>query len=203
MKIKRKINIKTLKAYKQYTLGEKLELIIAPKINFEIDSLCETIRTFRLTCESSAIEHIAINCAISNFRAYCNFKQLLRETFRSSQISVNMFTGTQMEITDVNDINEILGVYHSSILGGHRGFERMHNTIKKHYTWPSMTVDIKRFIQNCATCEKTKINRHTHTPLQITSVASAPFEKILLISLEKSIHTRQKDINTYCLYHAT
>lgn len=29
-------------------------------------------------------------------------------------------------------------------------------------------------------CEKTKIHKHTHTPLQITSVASAPFEKIYI-----------------------
>lgn len=41
-----------------------------------------------------------------------------------------------------------------------------------------MNNDIRNFIDNCPVCEKTKVHRHTHTPLQITTVASAPFEKI-------------------------
>lgn len=35
-----------------YTLDEKLELIVVPKINFAIDRLCETIKVFRYACEN-------------------------------------------------------------------------------------------------------------------------------------------------------
>lgn len=93
---------------------------------------------------------------------------------------MTFFVGTQVEITETTDINEILRVYHRSILGGHRGFERMKNTIRKFYSWPTMSTDIKKYIENCDICEKSKVHRHTHTPLQITSVASAPFEKIYI-----------------------
>lgn len=54
----------------------------------------------------------------------------------------------------------------------------MKNTIKRFYTWKSMNTDIKKYVDNCAICEKTRVHHHTHTPLQITSVARAPFEKI-------------------------
>lgn len=56
----------------------------------------------------------------------------------------------------------------------------MMSTIKRHYIWPAMSSDIKKFIQNCSTCERTKIHKYTNTPLQITSVANTPFEKIFI-----------------------
>lgn len=105
---------------------------------------------------------------------------LLKDIFKGSNISITLFMGQQLEIYDLNGINEILRSYHTSILGGHRGFERMKNSIRKFYTWTTMSSDIKKYVENCAVCEKTKVHRHTHTPLQITSVASAPFEKIYI-----------------------
>lgn len=88
--------------------------------------------------------------------------------------------GSQVEIFDVNEINEIITTYHTSILGGHKGFGRMKNTIKQFYTWKTMNSDIKKYVENCPICEKTKKNRHTHTPMQITTVANASFEKIYI-----------------------
>lgn len=43
-----------------------------------------------------------------------------------------------------------------------------------------MNGDIRKYIDDCAVCERTKIHTHTHTPLQITSVAKKPFEKIYI-----------------------
>lgn len=103
---------------------------------------------------------------------------MLRSIFENSNISITLFTGSQIEIVDVSDINEVMRTYHSSMLGAHRGFERMKNTIKKYYHWPTMNNDIKKFIDDCPVCEKSKVHKHTHTPLQITTLASAPFEKI-------------------------
>lgn len=142
--IKRKINTENLNSYKLYTMGEKIDIIVVPKINFTIDRLSATIQTFMLTCKKECFERIAINCGVSNFRTLGQFKQLLRDTFRGSQVSMVLFTGTRMEITDIRDINEILKIYHTSLLGGHRGFNRMKNTIAKHYSWPTMNTDIKK-----------------------------------------------------------
>lgn len=105
---------------------------------------------------------------------------LFKEIFKQSDNSITFHLGSQTEISDVGEIIEILQQYHTSILGGHRGFQRMKNTIKKYYIWRSLDADIMKFIDICPVCEKTKVHRHTHTPLQITSIASAPFEKIYI-----------------------
>lgn len=142
--------------------------------------MAETLRKYHISCQSKTLNRIAANCGISNFRTYWQIKRLIRESFTESEIEITMHLGTQVEINDVNDINEILRVYHRSILGGHRGVERMLNTIRKFFTWPTMTTDVKKYIQKCEICEKSKVHRHTSTPLQITSVASTPFEKIYI-----------------------
>lgn len=178
--IKKKINLSTSKPYEIHTLDPQIDLIFIPRIGFQCEKTAETIQKFLISCQSQAIEHIAMNCSFTNFRIYWQFKRLVREIFNKTEISISLFTGSQVEITDVHDINEILRVYHRSILGGHKGFERMKNTIKRFYTWPTMSLDIKKYIENCEICEKTKVHKHTHTPLQITSVATSPFEKIYI-----------------------
>lgn len=178
--IKRKIDLKSLKSYAPYSMDENLDLILLPKINFETEKLETAFIQIREKCVKHAMNHIAINCGITNYQVYWQIKQLIRQVFGKTEISLTLFLGTQIEINDINEINEILRSYHSSILGGHRGFDRMKSTVRKFYTWPTMNTDIRKFIENCAVCEKSKIHRHTHTPLQITSVAKTPFEKIYI-----------------------
>lgn len=178
LKLKRKKDIKTLNPYELFAASEKIDIIFVPKIGFNVEHISETLNAVRHTCENTGVERMAINSGVSNFHAYRNLKLSLRETFRGSHISINLFTGQQIEITDINDIQEILKVYHRSILGGHRGFGGMKNTIRKYYAWPTMNADIMKYVQECEVCEKTKIHKHTHTPLQITSVSTTPFEKI-------------------------
>lgn len=181
--LKKQIKIIDARKYEIHKLDSEMSLIVLPKINFNNERLEATINNFKLNCQSNAVERIAINCCCANFRTYQNIKCLIRVLFAKTDISITLFTGTQIEITDIGDINEILRAYHRSILGGHRGFERMKNTIRAFYIWPTINHDIKKYISNCEICEKAKINRHTHTPMQITSVASvasAPFEKVYI-----------------------
>jgi hypothetical protein len=56
----------------------------------------------------------------------------------------------------------------------------MKNNIRRFYDWPTLTKDIKEYIKNCSVCEKTKIQRHTKSPLMISSVATVPFQKIYI-----------------------
>lgn len=178
--IKRKIDLKTIKQYEPYSLNEQIDLIVLPKIRFETERLEMGLEQIREKCQKCAIHYVAFNCGIGNYKVYWQIKQSLRQIFGKTEVSLTVYQGKQIEITDVEEINEILRTYHSSILGGHRGVERMKSTIRKFYHWPSMSSDIKKYVENCAVCEKSKITRHTHTPLQITSVAQAPFEKIYI-----------------------
>lgn len=178
--IKKKIDLTGSTPYKIIAINHNFDLIVIPRINFITEQFAESIIQFCQICQKNCVERIAINCGITNFRTYWQIKRSIGEIFNKTEISFTLFVGSQLEINDVNEIDEILRVYHRSILGGHRGVERMKNTIRKFYTWPTMSSDIKKYIQNCEICEKTKIHRHTSTPLQITSVANAPFEKIYI-----------------------
>jgi hypothetical protein len=120
--------------------------------------------------------NIAINIDFHNHKNYLEFKILYREIFKNSTTSTTFFLNKVMEVVEIEDIDEILRIYHHSLLGGHVGNERMKNNIRKYYHWPSMTNDIKTYIKNCTTCEKTKTTKHTKSPLQITSTGEKLFD---------------------------
>lgn len=143
-------------------------------------------------------QRMAINCGILNYKTYIEIKSLFRTLLNGTEIAITFHVCKQVEINDVHDINEILKTYHTSLLGAHRGFERMKNTIKNFYTWPTMSSDIRKYIDDCSICERTKIHTHTHTPLQITSVAKKPFEKIY-IDFVGEIHPNSLDGHKYIL----
>lgn len=93
---------------------------------------------------------------------------------------MTLYLNKIIEISTEEQIGLILETYHKTLLGGHVGFERMKNNIRKFYTWKNMTRDIKEYVRNCDVCEKTKIHKHTKPPLQISSTAFSPFEKVYM-----------------------
>lgn len=153
----------------------------APVINWqeenEIKSILTTLVNF---CENRKLENIAINIDFNNFMKYHEFKYLMQSVSKNKSIKITFYLSKVIEITDVSDINKILETYHKSLLGGHTGLERMKNTIRRYYNWHGITKDIREYIRKCATCEKTKISTHTKMPLQISTTATKPFEKIFM-----------------------
>lgn len=180
LKLKRRIKLNNDSFYEIHEIDENFCVISVPNFNFKLNVLEGKITEIKNTVATEKIDRIAINVGISSYRTYAEIKNAVRHIFAKSEVSITFHLGTQVELTDIDDIREVLETYHSSLLGGHRGIERMKNTIKKYYKWPAMGEDIKKYVNNCPICEKSKIHRYTHTPLQITSVANAPFEKIYI-----------------------
>lgn len=180
LKLKKKIELVNKPIYKIIEINDSISIIMVQKTRFEIEKLERALEQIRNMTIKENLNEIAVNVCVSNYRTYFEIKTQYRQLFRGSETKTTFYVNTQIEITDIEHINEILCTYHKSILGGHRGVERMKNTIQRYYSWPSMTSDIKKYVENCGVCEKTKIFKHTHTPLQITSVANAPFEKIYI-----------------------
>lgn len=81
-----------------------------------------------------------------------------------------------MELTERNDIDEVLRIYHKSLLGAHNGINKMTQTINKFFTWKNQTNDIKEYVKNCPICEKTKVIKHTKVPMVITSIGEQAFD---------------------------
>lgn len=195
--IKRKIDFNTLSSYDTHTMGENIYIIKLPD-RFEQIAIETVVASIVAEAKEGQTQRIAVNCGISNYRTYFEIKTLFRSLLCGTDIAITLLVCRQVEINDVQDINEILKSYHTSLLGAHRGFERMKNTIKNFYTWPTMSADIRKYIENCTICERTKIHTHTHTPLQVTSVANKPFEKIY-IDFVGEIHPNSSDGHKYIL----
>ena len=48
----------------------------------------------------------------------------------------------------------------------HFGYAKTRGLIADRYVWVGMNVDIKKFISECATCERVKVRRHNKAPLE-------------------------------------
>lgn len=152
-----------------------LKIGINPDLNA---SLFHTIANLiSQTINSNKLDDIAVNIDLGNEQNLFAFKWILREKFAGSKIKITIFLNKIIEITQIDHINQILRLYHESMLGGHCGIERMRQTIKRFYKWPTMNRDIINYVKKCLICEKTKVVKNTRAPLQITSVGSRPFEQ--------------------------
>lgn len=123
---------------------------------------------------------------------YFEFKFLFKEIFKSSNIKAKFYLNKIIDVFQLEEILEILHTYHYTSLAGHSSYEKTKNAIKRYYRWPTMNNDIKNFLKNCEICKKAKISRHTRSPLQITSTAKYPFEKVYIdyVNIERE-HTSE------------
>ncbi|GFQ93956.1 transposon Ty3-I Gag-Pol polyprotein [Trichonephila clavata] len=64
-----------------------------------------------------------------------------------------------------------------SILLGVRATKRL---ISERFFWPSMQKDISNFTRSCLHCQKSKVARHTYSPLQSFQLPSARFDHVHL-----------------------
>lgn len=115
-----------------------------------------------------------------------NFKQdllheMLHYIFKSTNINIFIVDNDKIIPKTQEEINGILKENHCTSIAGHRGFFKTYKMIKDIYKWRHMKKDIKLFIKNCVQCQVNKTNRHpTKAPMEITSTANQPFEKIFL-----------------------
>ena len=58
----------------------------------------------------------------------------------------------------------ILALAHSNPMGGHFGVKRTIARVRKHFTWPGLSVDIKSLCTSCPQCQKAARNDHSRAP---------------------------------------
>ena len=75
----------------------------------------------------------------------------------------------------------ILREYHDVATGAHLGPYKMFHRIRRHFQWPSMETDIKRYVKSCHACRTSKRSTQ-HPPGRPVGyrVPSAPFEHIAI-----------------------
>lgn len=111
---------------------------------------------------------------------YNKLKNIIQFIFRNTKIKILIHLEKIIEPKS-EDIPTILKENHDDPQSGHSGFHRTYRRIKLYYKWPQMKRTIKNYIKNCESCQKNKTLRKTfRAPMEITSTASQPFEKLCM-----------------------
>ena len=66
---------------------------------------------------------------------------------------------------------------HSGLLSGHLRDAKMHGELSRHYWWPEMRADIRRWCKACITCASRRIGR-AERPLMTPIPVSGPFDRV-------------------------
>ncbi|GFY14095.1 retrovirus-related Pol polyprotein from transposon 412 [Trichonephila clavipes] len=60
----------------------------------------------------------------------------------------------------------------------HPGVAASFQLIASRYVWPNMRKTVKDWVQNCIACQRSKVHRHTKTPLGTFALPDARFSHI-------------------------
>src|SRR3984957_13693940 len=77
--------------------------------------------------------------------------------------------------------NGIIPVHdnHDSITVGHPGWYKTQKLITWDYWWPYIQVDVRKYVDGCETCQRTKAHQgKLHAPLHPNEVPKHPWEHI-------------------------
>jgi RNase H-like domain found in reverse transcriptase/Reverse transcriptase (RNA-dependent DNA polymerase)/Integrase zinc binding domain/Chromo (CHRromatin Organisation MOdifier) domain len=74
---------------------------------------------------------------------------------------------------------DIIAAHHDPPIAGHPGQSKTLELVLRDYWWPRLTHDVKRYVEGCETCQRTKPRRTPHaTPLHPFTPPSRPWEVI-------------------------
>jgi hypothetical protein len=86
---------------------------------------------------------------------------------------------------------ELIKLHHDTLLAGHPGRWKTLELISRNYWWPGMSIDVKKYVLGCDTCQRNKShNKAPYGLLQPNEVPSEPWEIItmdLIVQLPEAI----------------
>ncbi|MCO5557923.1 hypothetical protein L7F22_011496 [Adiantum nelumboides] len=76
---------------------------------------------------------------------------------------------------------KVLEEAHDSPYAGHRGISANTNALERFFYWPTLRVDVDRYVRECLVCQKVKYERHkVYGKLQPLPVPNTPWERIAM-----------------------
>lgn len=125
-------------------------------------------------CTTNHWESIAINTDFKIPKNIFCLKYHLQKTFRGASISIVIYT--------IHQQNNRAKRRRYSKDNANLSFITIWGTLRNttHAPNQNMTQDIKKFVNECATCEKIKTTKNTKMPLQITSTGKRAFDHVFI-----------------------
>ena len=93
----------------------------------------------------------------------------------TTTIVCDLSTGVPRPVVPLLFRRAVFDALHSLSHPGVRATERL---IASRYTWPNIKADVRRWAQSCLQCQRSKVQRHTITPLATFSTPDARFDKV-------------------------
>lgn len=211
-----KTEIENLQLYNTLIRIEKNKPIIYLLLRESIHQklLYENVFKCLINLRNSCIEHNITSLALPKLARRHDqlqnnlIRSMIRYIFKGTPIKVQIHYNRIIENISENERNKILTEFHTTPTGGHEGISRTYDRIKLYYKWENMHKHIKSFIKSCKLCQKNKSGKNTLCPMQLTTTASNPFQKIFLdivgpltptYSNNKYLLTFQDDLSKYVI----
>lgn len=152
--------------------NERVVCVNYPYAQCDLISMCRDIHK---VLEKEGISNVVLEKTEFNLKII----KEITHAFPNSTITFCIVKG-RTTIVDPNLKRVILNDYHHLPTGGHMGIARMIKNIQRKYTWPGLHNDVIKYLAQCLECKKSKIQRHTKAPMEITSSAEEAFDKVYL-----------------------
>ena len=149
--------------------------------------------------ENEAADALSRMFAVTNTTTPLDFYEIARaqknddalQTLRSSNRSLkfddkilpacadtivfDMSTGTPRPYVPSQYRRQVFDALHSLSYSGIRSTQKL---VTSRYVWPEMNTDVRRWARSCEQCQRSKVNRHNHTPFQEFETPQARFDRI-------------------------
>ncbi|GFW83535.1 transposon Tf2-9 polyprotein [Trichonephila clavipes] len=105
--------------------------------------------------------------------------ELKKVTFpnSSTEIMCDLSTGTARPYIPKQHRQDVFSAMHNL---SHPGIRRSVHLMKQRFVWPSISSDVAQWARHCLACQKSKIHRHTRSPLSSFQEPSQRFDHVHL-----------------------
>ncbi|GFS84845.1 hypothetical protein TNCV_2957291 [Trichonephila clavipes] len=105
--------------------------------------------------------------------------ELKKVTFpnSSTEIMCDLSTGTSRPYIPKQHRQDVFSAMHNL---SHPGIRRSVHLMKQCFVWPSISSDVAKWARHCLACQKSKIHRHTRSPLSSFQEPSQRFDHVHL-----------------------
>ncbi|GFW89789.1 transposon Tf2-8 polyprotein [Trichonephila clavipes] len=105
--------------------------------------------------------------------------ELKKVTFpnSSTEIMCDLSTGTARPYIPKQHRQDVFSAMHNL---SHPGLRRSVHLMKQRFVWPSISSDVAKWARHCLACQKSKIHRHTRSPLSSFQEPSQRFDHVHL-----------------------
>ncbi|GFW71945.1 hypothetical protein TNCV_3221211 [Trichonephila clavipes] len=105
--------------------------------------------------------------------------ELKKVTFpnSSTEIMCDLSTGTARPYIPKQHRQDVFSAMHNL---SHPGIRRSVHLMKQRFVWPSISPDVAKWARHCLACQKSKIHRHTRSPLSSFQEPSQRFDHVHL-----------------------